>query len=180
MTILRQSKLKIAESGFTLIELIVVMVVIAIAALLAVPMISSAADVQVSSAAHMIAADLEYAKSLAMTSQQNYSVAFDPGNDSYEIRNTDGNVIDHPLKAGSLFTINLQNEGAVKHVDITAADFDSQTAVTFNYLGSPYSGTTTANPLNAGTISLAARQFTMDIEVTPVTGSIKIIVPYQE
>ena len=74
ITMLKKSELNIRDNAFTIVELIVVMVILAIAAMLAVPMISSAADVQVRSAANMIAADLDYAKSMAISRQQ-YSSA---------------------------------------------------------------------------------------------------------
>ena len=166
------------KNAFTLIELIVVMVIISIAALLAIPMISSAADVQVRSAANMIAAHLDYAKSMAISTQQYYSVVFDPANDSYEVHDA-GGVIEHPLKPGSDFVVDLQSDGRLSRVDIAGADFDpgSQPAVTFDYLGSPYSGTTTANPLNTGQISLQADSFTMTVTVEPMTGYVTVTVP---
>ncbi|MBN2269206.1 MAG: prepilin-type N-terminal cleavage/methylation domain-containing protein, partial [Sedimentisphaerales bacterium] len=71
--------------GFTIIEILIVVVILAIAAMTAIPMISSAGSVQVRSAANMIAADLEYAKSLAITKGQNFTVAFDASGDSYRI-----------------------------------------------------------------------------------------------
>ena len=70
------------NSGFTIIEIIVVIIVISIAAMLAVPMFSSAADMQTRSVANMITADIEYAKSLAVSTQNDYSVVFDPAGDS--------------------------------------------------------------------------------------------------
>ncbi len=57
--------------GFTIIEILIVVVILAIAAMTAIPMMSSAGSVQVRSVANMIAADLEYAKSLAITKGQN-------------------------------------------------------------------------------------------------------------
>ncbi|GAG35705.1 unnamed protein product, partial [marine sediment metagenome] len=131
------------RDAFTIVELIVVMVILAIAAMLAIPMISSAADVQVRSAANMIAADLDYAKSMAISTQQYYSVVFDLANESYEVRNAGGTVIDHPIKAGSLFKVELQADSRLSRVVIVNADFDpdSEASVSFDYLGSPYSGT---------------------------------------
>jgi len=165
------------RNAFTFIELIVVMVILSIAALLAIPMISSAADVQVRSAANMIAADLDYAKSMAISRQQNYSVVFDPANDSYEVRDASGNVIDHPIKAGSPFKVELQSDSRLSRVDITGADFDpdSQTTVTFDYLGSPYNGSGAA--LNSGQITLQAGSFSMTITVEPMTGYVTITAP---
>jgi hypothetical protein len=46
--------------------------------------------------------------------------------------------------------------------------------ITFDYLGSPYSGSGTSNPLNSGTISIRARDFTETISIEPVTGFISI------
>jgi prepilin-type N-terminal cleavage/methylation domain-containing protein len=170
MKTLSKNELNIAKKAFTLVELIVVMVIIAIAAVLAVPMISSAADVQVRSAANMIAADLEYAKSMAISRQQNHSVVFDTANESYEVRDASG-VIDHPVKAGSSFIVNLQSDSRLSRVDITSADFDSQPSVTFDYLGSPYSG---VNPLNSGQIGLQAGSYTMTVNVEPMTGYVTV------
>ena len=166
MLFLRRNK------GFTIIEIIVVILVISIAAMLAVPMFSSAADMQVRSVANMITADIEYARSLAVSTQNNYSVVFDPAGDSYQIQK-DGVVIDHPHKSGG-YIIALRSDSRVNAVSITAANFDSQTAVSFDYLGSPYSGLTTVAPLNSGQINLQAGDFSMTVSVEPVTGYITI------
>jgi len=55
------------KNGFTLIELMIVIVILSITALTAIPMLSSGASMQIRSAANMIAADLEYAKSMAIS-----------------------------------------------------------------------------------------------------------------
>ena len=85
------------SGGFTMVEIIIVVVIIAIAALAAVPMMSSAASIQIRSAANMIAADLEYAKSMAISRGQNFSVEFDENTESYSIEDQDSVVIQHPV-----------------------------------------------------------------------------------
>ena len=172
---LKKSELNIRKNAFTIIEIIVVMVILSIAAVLAVPMISSAADVQVRSAANMIAADLDYAKSMAISRQQNHTVIFDIANESYEVHDPCG-VIDHPIKTGSDFVVDLQNDGRLSRVDVVSAAFDpgSQTSVTFDYLGSPYSGTDTATSLNSGVITLQAGTFSMTVTVEPMTGYVTV------
>jgi len=171
---LSKNKHETGRSAFTLIEIIVVMVILSIVALLAVPMLSSAADTQVRAAANMIAADLEYAKSMAIGRQQNYSVVFDVSNDSYQICDSGGTVIAHPVKVGFTFVIDFPGDSRLNRVDIAVADFDASQTITFDYLGSPYSAAGTANPLNNGQITLAAGNFTMIITVQPVTGYIII------
>jgi hypothetical protein len=124
----------------------------------------------------MIAADLDYAKSMAISRQQNHSVVFYPANESYEVHDA-GGVIKHPIRASSDFVVGLQADSRLSRVDIVSADFlpGSQTSVTFDYLGSPYSGTGTANPLNnREQIELQAGSFGMIITVEPMTGYVTI------
>jgi type II secretion system protein H len=152
-------------SGFTMIEIVIVIVIIAIAALAAVPMMSSAASVQLRSAANMITADLEYAKSMAISRGQNFYVVFDENTERYWIEDQDSNVIQHPVKKGFDYIIDFGNDTRLNKVDITNADFNTTTRVRFDCLGSPDNG---------GTVSLQARGTTMTVAVEPVTGFISI------
>ncbi|MBN1807063.1 MAG: GspH/FimT family pseudopilin [Sedimentisphaerales bacterium] len=160
--------------GFTLIELLIVVVIISIAALTAIPMMSSAAGMQIRSAANMIAADLEYAKSMAISRAQNFSVVFDAGADSYRIEDQYGNFLPHPVKKGFDYIIDFQNDGRLDKVDIVSVNFDATSKVTFDYLGSPYNGNTTASPLNSGVINLQAGGTTTTVTVEPVTGFVSV------
>jgi len=162
--------------GFTLVEIILVVVILGIVAYLAMPMVSNAADIQVRAAANRIAADIDYTKSMAITNQQSYSVVFSPTGESYEIRLTSTNtVIDHPVNPGS-FVVDFSNEGSLARVDLVDADFDSDSghAITFDYLGSPYSGMNTSSPLNSGQITLKAGNFTLVVSVEPITGYVTV------
>ena len=158
--------------AFTLAELIIVVVIISIAALLAVPMITSAADSQIRSAANMIAADLEYAKSMSISRQQDYSVVFDAAAESYEIRDESGSVIEHPVKVGTNFAVDLSSESRLSEVRIKSASFDSTSTISFDYLGSPFNGSGSA--LNNGSVVLEAGDYEMTITVQPVTGFLTI------
>jgi len=166
-------------TGFTLIEILIVVVLIGIAAMIAVPMMSSAASMQIRSAANMIAADLEYAKSMAISRGQNYSVVFYKDDESYSIKVEGSETpIQHPVKKGFPYTVNFASDSRLDRVDIVNADFDadpSQT-ITFDYLGSPYSGTGGSKSplLNEGSIELQADGFTKTISIKAVTGYISI------
>ena len=158
--------------GFTLVELLIVIAIISIAALTAIPMMSSAASMQIRSAANMLAADLEYAKSMAISRAQNFSVVFDVSADSYQIEDQYGNVLPHPVKKGFNYVVDFQNDGRLNKVDIISVDFDSTSEVKYDYLGSPYNGSGT--PLNSGVVSLQAGGTTTTVTVEPVTGFISI------
>lgn len=169
----RQTQKQISTRlGFTLAEIIVVIVILAIASLVAIPVFSTGADMQVRSAANKIAADLDYAKGLAVTHQKNYTVAFTPSAESYQIQDNTGTAIDHPMRSG-LFVEDLSADRRISRVDIVDTNFDSE-AITFDYLGAPYSGTDTSSPLNSGRIILTADTFTLYVDIEPVTGYVTI------
>lgn len=151
-------------TAFTLIEILIVVVILAIAAVTAIPMMSSAGGVQMRSAANMIAADLEYAKSMAISRGQNYSVVFDKTAESYRIEDKNGNVIPHPVKRGFNYIVAFKEDGLEK-VDILNVDFNSTSRVQFDCLGSPDNG---------GTVSLKAGNITSTITVETVTGYVWI------
>ncbi len=153
------------ERGFTVIEIMIVLVIITIAALAAVPMMSSASSIQIRSASSMIAADLEYAKSMSISRGQNYSVVFDQNADSYWIEDQGGNVIPHPVKKGFDYLVDFRGDSRLNRVDITGATFTGNPDVEFDSMGSPDSG---------GTVSLEAGGTTVTITVEPITGYISI------
>jgi prepilin-type N-terminal cleavage/methylation domain-containing protein len=164
--------LRAGSGGFTLAEILLVVLIIAIAAMIVVPMIGSMDSVQIRSAANMIAADLEYAKSMAISRQKNYSVVF-PSSSYYEVHDHNGVMIKHPVTKLN-YKVDFSSDSRLDRVVIDDADFDpgSSNTITFDSLGSPYSGT--SNQLNSGTISIKAGDFTMTVRVEPVTGFISI------
>ena len=158
-------KIRSTGLGFTVIEILIVVVIIAIAAAMAIPMMGSAGSMQLRSAANMIAADIEYAKSMAISRGRNFSVVFDKSTESYHIEEEDGSVIAHPVKKGFDYVIDFRSDGRLDKVDIKEVDFNLEEAVEFDYLGSP---------VNGGIISLQADGTTVTIIVEAVTGFISI------
>ena len=156
--------LRNARTGFTIVEIIIVVVILSIAALAAIPMMSSASSFQIRSAANMIAADLEYAKSMAISRGQYYYVVFNESTDSYRIEDQDNTVIEHPVKKGFSYTISFPNESRLSKVDITNVTFTSD-IVRFDCLGSPDNG---------GSITINANGTTATINVEPVTGYVTL------
>jgi prepilin-type N-terminal cleavage/methylation domain-containing protein len=159
-------------SGFTLVEMIVVLVILSIAAMLAIPLATSGASTQLKSAATIIASDLEYAKSMAISRGKLYRVVFDTGTESYSIEDANG-VISNPV-TNRPYTVNFAADTRLSQVDISNVSFDTSNTVTFDYLGSPYSGAGSGSPLNSGVITLSANGSTMKVNVEPVTGYITI------
>jgi prepilin-type N-terminal cleavage/methylation domain-containing protein len=160
--------------GFTLIEVILVVVIIGIAAGVVVPMMSSAGSMQIRAAANLIAADIEYAKSMAISRGQPYSVVFNKTTETYQVVDKDNKVILHPVKKGFNYVIDFRNDGRLDRVDILDVSFDGTNKVTFDYLGSPYNGGSPATPLNSGVVTLRSGTITRTVSVEPVTGFISV------
>jgi prepilin-type N-terminal cleavage/methylation domain-containing protein len=160
------------RGAFTAIELLIVVVIIAIAAMVAIPLSGSASGTQLRAAANIVASDLEYAKSMAISRGQNYSVDFDAGAESYRILDQGGNVIGHPVKKGFDYVVSFGGSSRLGKVGIVSSDFDSTDVVNFDYLGSPYNGS--GNPLNSGIITLQAGTATLTVSVEAVTGFISV------
>lgn len=158
--------------GFTLAEILLIVVILAIAAMMAIPFASSGTSTQLKSAAIIISSDLEYAKSMAISRGKQYSVVFNTGAESYQIEDANG-VISHPVRKGSTYTVNFAADSRLSRVDISSVTFDaSNTTIGFNYLGSPQADGSYLN--SEGEIVLSAGGSTMTVNVEPVTGYITI------
>ena len=171
---IRQNRVmkSINPKGFTLVEIIIVVVILSIVSLLAIPMVTSASSYQLKSAATSLAADLEHVKSMAVSRQQSYKVIFDSSSDSYEVRDSVDNVVSHSTKSGGSFSVTYDSNSGMDAVDITSADFDSEEVLVFNYLGAPYNNGGTA--MVSGSVTLESDGATMTVSVEPVTGYITI------
>jgi prepilin-type N-terminal cleavage/methylation domain-containing protein len=159
--------------AFTLIEIIAVVVILAIAALIAIPAFSGASQMQVKAAADKLAADIEYAKSLAVTTQKVHRVTFNVGAKSYDIRDMSTNtVVNDPVRK-SAFTVTYPKDSRLSSVTLQSATFGGGSSVQFDSTGTPQDSGGAALGA-AGTVVLAAKGQTYTIKVEPVTGYVSI------
>lgn len=149
--------------GFTLVELIVVMVIMAIAAAIVIPSMASTQGVEATSAARMVAADLEYAQNVAITYQDPVTVTFNSGGESYSLSNTSGPLI-HPMtKAAYIVDFSARNE--FQRLDVVSATFGGGPTVTFDELGTPD---------NPGNVTLQVGPHAYQVTVGAATGKVTV------
>ena len=166
------------QEAFTLIEIIIVIAILIIASMVVGPMLSVGAETQIRSAANIIAADIDYARNMAFTTQQQYAVAFNIADNSYEVGIWDDDTqtlvsIAHPVTRRESYAICFSDNSRLDRVSITSAVFDSAATIIFDYLGRPYN--VSAQPLAAGGVRLDAGGLEpILIDVVPVTGHIEI------
>ena len=150
--------------AFTLIEVAIVIVVLAILAAVVVPIAMSASSVQVVGAGRMIASDLQYAQTQAIATQTPVTVSFDLAAESYALSNASGDLF-HPITNNGYF-VDFSADGRFDEVDIVSADFGGMASVTFDELGAPDAG---------GGIQLQAGPDVLTVDVATATGTITVV-----
>ena len=80
------------------------------------------------------------------------------------------------LKKGFDYVVTFGPGSYLDKVGITDAIFDpgASSTITFDYLGSPYSGSGSSTSLNEGRIILGAGDSSITISIEPITGFITI------
>jgi len=153
-----------ASRGFTLVEIIVVIVIMGIAALLVVPHVLEAGTVSIQAAARLIVSDLLYAQNEAVAAQATYKVAFDPTNNRYQLTDEDDAVLTNE-QIGGPYVVDFATNDRMKNITLSLADFAGGGVVTFDEMGAPSSG---------GTVELVSGARHYRITVAPFTGRITV------
>jgi type II secretion system protein H len=162
--------------GFTLVEILVVVMVMAIIAGIAVPMMSDSQDAQCAAAARTLTADLEMAQSTALAQQAQVALVFSPDLKKYKVVLAAGQTltnyasltpITNPFNPGQTYEVSLASELQVSRLVIQTASFGvgASTYVVFDSFGSP---------TNGGNVRLKVRDAVLTVTVAPITGAISV------
>jgi prepilin-type N-terminal cleavage/methylation domain-containing protein len=179
--------------GFTLVEILVVVVIIGIAAAVIVPQMGTRDDLKAAAAARMLMADLIYAQNRAISTQTRYYLTFDTVSvpQTYRVVSSMNPVTDitHPVTKASTYQVKFGRGAPADTPGITpgmdqcglgAVNIEGHTAIGFDELGVPCywnSATNQPVPLTVGggsTIEVKCGTFTLTVIVEPYTGEIKV------
>ena len=128
------SRLGQHRSGFSVVELTLVALIVGIIAAAAVPRFSDAlARYRTDAAAQRVAADLNYARQVAMNHGVTQPVAFTLATNSYSMANTP-----HPDSPGLTYDVDLMS--TQYPATLAVVDFGGSTTVTFDIFGLPDAG----------------------------------------
>lgn len=161
--------------GFTLVEILMVVVILGIASAVIIPQIGSRDDRKCAAAARVVMADLIYAQNRAIAVQKKHYVRF--SGSSYSVYDSTDLLtpVKHPVNKDP-YTVIL-GPGATNglgDVTITSSSFGGETIVGFDELGTPFA----LNPATkaetalavAGEVRLACGPIQLTIAVEPFTG----------
>ncbi len=151
--------------GFTLVELIVVMAILAIAAAIIVPYATGTTDLEVISAARVAASDLQYAQNVAIVSQSPVTVTFAPAENRYSLSNASGPLIDPMTKES--YVVDFDTRSGFRQLRMVSASFSGSNSVTFDEMGVPD---------NAGTVRLQAGSHVCEVGVASATGKVTVTI----
>ena len=187
------------KSAFTLVELTIVLVIVAILAMVAYPTSESSNNLKVTQAAELIATHLRYAQQLSITTGNRHGVSFDTAQETYRVYRDDtpdgsGTIANDPndpanpgnnndaTNPGKL-VIDLKKE-PYKTVGIDSAIFNdgaaNRTKVIFDTFGTPQADNDGTNPnLITGvpgnnTVTLSRGGSTRTVTVEPAPGKVTV------
>lgn len=173
---------RMLHGGFTLVEVLIVVLILGIVATLALPTLQSGvAESKLSGASSEIAVALEYAQMVAMMSGEQTRVTIDATNNTVlvELSKISGNIMGaetelpendidikafvtaaHPASRGKDYNIVLAEENRFEGVDLVTATFGTGNSVTFDALGIPSDGGTVVLSLGSTQVTLTVDSLT--------------------
>ncbi len=171
------------RTGFTLVEILVVVIIIGIAGAVVIPSISSRDDLRVAAAARLVMADIIYAQNLAITQQGNHYTQFDAATQRYAVMDGSLGVVDHPVNRMPYRVIcGAGGTAGMEQVTIVSAAFTTQaggaaySTLGFDELGTPvvYVSSGSIEPMYEGAIELQVGQARLRVRIEAFTGSITV------
>jgi prepilin-type N-terminal cleavage/methylation domain-containing protein len=171
-----------ARRGFTLVEILAVVVILGIASVLVIPNLGTRNDQYVAAASRVVMADLMYAQSQAIVTQNLVYVNFNTGTQQYSLTTTAPDVtpvvyVTNPTTNSNYTTTFASSTVAQLQRDsFTTPSFGGTTCLAFDELGQPYSvnvSTGAASLLSAnGTVPLVCGSNTLTVSVEPYSGAL--------
>ncbi|MCM8784371.1 MAG: prepilin-type N-terminal cleavage/methylation domain-containing protein [Candidatus Omnitrophica bacterium] len=161
------------NSGFTLMEIVLVIVLVGILGITFAVKYSGFEETKLSSAASKLAADIAYAQQLAITTQLYHGISFDSNAEEYYLFRIETNNTQTTIKnpsTGEDFVVEY-DFGELQGINLQTVNIGGGTEIIFDWQGIPYDNSKTALTSDA-TITLEYRGRTKTLTVIAGTGKV--------
>jgi prepilin-type N-terminal cleavage/methylation domain-containing protein len=155
------------RAGYTLVEVLIVVTILGIAAAVIVPNMLAAGTLGVQAAARIIVADILYAQNEAIAQQGVRKVVFDPPAERYVLTDENDAILSVRWKSGAAnnYVIDFTADDRFQGVVIVSADFGGVPTLEFDALG---------GPLNGGTVEIEFQGRRYRVTVASFTGRVTV------
>ncbi|QOV90232.1 type II secretion system protein [Humisphaera borealis] len=169
-----------SRRGFTLIEILGVVVILGIISATIIPQIATRDDQRAAAAARVVMSDLLYAQNRAVAQQKVHYVVFDVVNKNYKVLDkwSPATVIKNPVD-GSTFQVYFgdASAGGLKEMSLVSAAFDGNSAIAFDAMGIPQSvnaSTGALTPMTVGRVVVGSGTYQLTVTVSPFSGELTV------
>jgi prepilin-type N-terminal cleavage/methylation domain-containing protein len=163
------SRRRRAAQAFTLVEILMVVLILAITAMIVVPRAARSDTFEVQGAARAVVSDLMFAQNDAVSQQQVRKVVFDTVNNHYQITDSADTPLPAPWLGGS-YQVDFGANSRFPSVQLANANFGGSATVTFDELGTPSSGGSVDVQIGTLVYRVSVTAFTGRVTVTQVGG----------
>lgn len=165
--------LHMKNKGFTLIELVMMIVIIGIIALTVMPKTTAGTAVKLEAGCRKMALDLRYSREMAMAQQVRFGISFDPAGETYFVYRINAAAKAKDPQTRNDFDVSFTQLNEFKGIDINSTNFGGK--VEFDSSGTPYDGSGTVLS-SQGIVALEAAGgvYSRTVRIEPKTGKISV------
>jgi prepilin-type N-terminal cleavage/methylation domain-containing protein len=161
------------SAGFTLLELVIVIVIVGILAAVTVPRFKAFNTIKLNSVVKKIVTDIRYAQSMAGSSHDMYGVTFNTTSEQYEVRRIRDNSYAKDPFSRQDFIVNFNTDPLYRGATIDSANFGSTNQVRFGWNATPLNGNNVTLS-SEGSVVISYRGASMTVFVASGTGTVRV------
>lgn len=161
------------NSGFTLIEIVMVVVIISILMAASIPGFQAFNTVKLNGAVKKMVSDIRYVQQLSVSTHDTYRLAFDTSADTYSVIRANDSVYAKDPFSRKDFVVNFKTDPRYRGIDISSVNFGSTPGLQFSWDAVPQNSNG-ANLTAEGSAVVSYKGQAMTIYVRPYTGTVRV------